>query len=55
MMNKHGKYWFELDTSVTGGEVESIWFPLKADRDARLQEYVSKYGIEVINAIGDSQ
>jgi hypothetical protein len=55
MLNNLGKFWVEVDTSVTGGEVLGYFFPYKADRDARVEALVKEFGIEVINAIGDKQ
>jgi len=52
-MLKLGKYFVEVDTSVTGGEVQGYHFPYKEDRDARVEALVEEFGIEVINAIGD--
>lgn len=52
-MAKLGKYFVEVDTSVTGGEVEGYHFPIESDRDARVVALVEEFGIEVINAIGD--
>ena len=54
-MLKLGKYFVEVDTSVTGGEVQGYHFPRKEDRDARVETLVEEFGIEVINAIGDYQ
>ena len=50
---KLGKYFVEVDTSVTGGEVEAYYFPIVGDRDARVEALVAEFGIEVINTIGD--
>ena len=50
-----GKYFVEVDTSVTGGEVEGYHFRIKEDRDARIEQLVEEFGVEVINAIGDYQ
>lgn len=55
MLNNLGKFWVEVDTSVTGGEVVGYFFPYKADRDARVETLVKEFGVEVINAIGDKQ
>jgi len=50
-----GKYFVEVDTSVTGEKVESYYFRIKEDRDARIEQLVNQFGVEVINAIGDYQ
>lgn len=52
---KLGKFFVEVDTSITGGEVEGYYFRIKEDRDARVETLVNEYGVEVINAIGDYQ
>ena len=54
-MNRLGKYFVEVDTSVTGEKVEGYYFRIKEDRDARIEELVNQFGVEVINAIGDYQ
>jgi hypothetical protein len=54
-MPKLGKYFVEVDVSLTGGEVAGYHFPYKEDRDARVEALVEEFGIEVINAIGDYQ
>lgn len=52
-MVKLGKFFVEVDTSVTGGEVKGYYFPRKEDRDARVESLVNEFGIGVINSIGD--
>ena len=52
-MAKLGKYFVEVDTSVTGGEVQGYHFLIKEDRDVRVEQLVEEFGIEAINAIGD--
>ena len=55
MLNSIGKFWVEVDTSVTGEEIVGYFFPYKSDRDARVETLVKEFGVEVINAIGDKQ
>lgn len=52
-MAKLGKYFVEVDTSITKGEVEGYYFPIESDRDARVVALVEEFGIEVINTIGE--
>lgn len=52
-MVKLGKYFVEVDTSVTGGEVQGYYFPNQSSRDARVEALVEEFGIEVINTIGE--
>jgi|SaaInlV_125m_DNA_1040241.scaffolds.fasta_scaffold08687_5 hypothetical protein len=52
-MLKLGKYFVEVDTSVTKGEAVGFHFQREEDRDVRVEQLVEEFGIEVINAIGD--
>ena len=36
-----GKYFVEVDTSVTGEKVEGYYFRIKEDRDARIEEIIN--------------